>query len=474
MKGVPTTTEGNEARLAMETRRATAESNRDRIIRDLIGSAKAFKGGGAEVINIDLVEKVKSAACDALDRLFPNFKDADDSRWNTVINRAKAKDQNALVAVDWKDVPEKHPVCSAIMTCVGAGKKGKDIRDQFEAAPYGWPRDAIDGVLITLHAVGHVRATYKGTVLVAGQLDQAKVPVTDFRTETVAISVKEKIKLRKLFQDAGLKFKPDDELAILGEHFLGEMETLAGKAGGDAPLPSCPKTAVVDTIRALAGNEMLAAVLKEHDELKKQLADWQELAKLADKRKPAWDTLGALLEHANGLPEAAEYRTETEAIREERRLLEDSDPVPAIHDRVVKLLRAAVKKAHTATKAAYDREMEALGENENWKKTKKGDQVRLLQEAGIDEVGDLDVGNDSSLIAALSQRSLPVWSTTADALPERFRQVALAAAQLLEPKTQSVRLKSGTLKTADDVKEWLLETEKDLVQKLKKGPIVVG
>ena len=474
VKGVPTTTEGNEARLAMETRRATAESNRDRIIRDLIGSAKAFKGGGAEVINIDLVEKVKSAACDALDRLFPNFKDADDSRWNTVINRAKAKDQNALVAVDWKDVPEKHPVCSAIMTCVGAGKKGKDIRDQFEAAPYGWPRDAIDGVLITLHAVGHVRATYKGTVLVAGQLDQAKVPVTDFRTETVAISVKEKIKLRKLFQDAGLKFKPDDELAILGEHFLGEMETLAGKAGGDAPLPSCPKTAVVDTIRALAGNEMLAAVLKEHDELKKQLADWQELAKLADKRKPAWDTLGALLEHANGLPEAAEYRTETEAIREERRLLEDSDPVPAIHDRVVKLLRAAVKKAHTATKAAYDREMEALGENENWKKTKKGDQVRLLQEAGIDEVGDLDVGNDSSLIAALSQRSLPVWSTTADALPERFRQVALAAAQLLEPKTQSVRLKSGTLKTADDVKEWLLETEKDLVQKLKKGPIVVG
>ena len=60
-KGVPTTTEGNDARSAMETRRATAESNRDRIIRELIGAAKVFKGGGTEVHGLDLIEKVKSA-----------------------------------------------------------------------------------------------------------------------------------------------------------------------------------------------------------------------------------------------------------------------------------------------------------------------------------------------------------------------------------------------------------------------------
>lgn len=474
VKGIPTTTEGNEARSAMETRRATAESNRDRIIRDLITSAKVFKGGGSEVINIDLVEKVKSAASDALDRLFPNFKDADDSRWNTVINRAKAKDGNALQAVDWKDVPEKHAVCAALLAAIGAGKKGKDLRDQFEAAPYGWPRDAIDGALITLHTVGHVRAMHKGTVLTAGQLDQAKVPVTDFRTETVAIPVKDKIKLRKLFQDAGLKFKPDDELAVLGEQFLGVMEDVAGKAGGDAPMPACPKTTIVDTIRALAGNEMLAAILKEHDELKKQLGEWQDLAKRAEKRRPAWETLTDLLDHANGLPEAVELQAEADAVLDERRLLEDSDPVPSIHDKVVKLLRAALKKAHAATKDAYDREMESLEANVSWKKTKKADQARLLQEAGIIEVGDLDVGNDAALITALSERSLPVWSATADALPERFRQAALAAAKLLEPKAQSVKLKSGTLKTAEDITAWLAETEKNLVAKLKKGPIVIG
>jgi hypothetical protein len=249
---------------------------------------------------------------------------------------------------------------------------------------------------------------------------------------------------------------------------------LAGKAGGEAPLPACPKTTLVDTIRALSGNEMLAAILKEHDELKKQLGEWQDLAKRADKRKPAWETLCDLLDHANGLAEAAEFQAEADAIRDERRLLEDSDPVPAIHDKIVKLLRAALKKAHAATKEAFDREMDALGENSNWQKVKKADQARLLKEAGVVEVGDLSVGDDAALIAALAERSLPVWAATADALPERFRQAALAAARLLEPRTQSVKLKSGTLKTPEEVKAWLAETEATLIEKLKKGPVVIG
>jgi gluconate kinase len=48
-----------------------------------------------------------------------------------------------------------------------------------------------------------------------------------------------------------------------------------------------------------------------------------------------------------------------------------------------------------------------------------------------------------------------------------------AAAKLLEPKTQRVHLTSGTLKTDQDVKEWLTETEKELLAKLKTGPVVI-
>jgi hypothetical protein len=472
-KGVPTTTEGNEARSAMETRRATAESNRDHIIRELIGTAKVFKGGGTEVHGLDLIEKVKSAAEDSLDRLFPQFREADDSRWNSVINRAKNKDSNALLAVDHKDNPDKHPVSAAVLSAIGSGKKGKEIREQFEGAPYGWPRDAIDAVLITLHTSGHVRAVHKGTVLALGQLDQAKVPVTDFRSETVAIDVKGRIKLRRLFQDANIPCKADEE-AVAAEKFLTAMDDLAAKAGGEPPLPACPKTTTLESIHALAGNEMLAAMLAEHDELKKLVEKWQAQATLAAKRKPAWETLGDLLDYSNCLPEAVELQTEADAVRDERRLLEDSDPMPPIHDKLVKLLRGAVKKAHSATKEVFQREMKALEANANWKKLKSEQRKQLLQDSRLTPPEELSIGDDTSLMAELSARSLAVWTTTADALPERFRQVTLAAARLLEPKTQRVSLSSGTLKTPEDVTAWLAETEAELLEKIKKGPVVIN
>jgi hypothetical protein len=472
-KGVPTTNEGNEARSAMETRRATAESNRDRIIRELIGTAKVFKGGGTEVMGLDLIEKVKSAAEGSLDRLFPQFRDADDSRWNSVINRAKNKDGNALLAVDHKDNPEKHPVSAAVLSSIGSGKKGKEIREQFEGAPYGWPRDAIDAVLITLHTSGHVRAVHKGTVLTTGQLDQAKIPVTDFRSETVAINVKGRIKLRRLFQDADITCKADEE-TVAAEKFLTALDSLAAKAGGEPPMPASPNTSTLETIRALAGNEMLAAMLKEHDELKKLMEQWQALAKLAENRQPAWETLEELLGHASGLPEAAEFQAEADAVCNERRLLEDSDPVPPIHDKLVKLLRASVKKAHTVTKDAFQREMEALEANANWQKITQKQRGQLLEGARLAPLVDLSIGDDAGLMAELAAHSLAVWATAADALPERFRQVALAAARLLEPKTQRVSLSSGTLKTPEDVAGWLAETEAELLEKIKKGPVVIN
>ena len=471
-KGVPASVEGNEARSAMETRRATAESNRDRIVRDLIGSAKVFKGGGTEVINIDLVEKVKSAALAALDRLFPDFKDGDDSRWHSVINRAKNRDANALQAVDWKDNPEKQPVCAAVLGAIGAGKKGKQIRDEFEAAPYGWPRDAIDGGLIVLHTVGHVRAQHKGTMLAAGQLDQAKIPVTDFRSETVTISVKDKIKLRRLFQDAGLTPKPDEETTD-AERFVTVMTDLAAAAGGSPPLPDCPATATLDGLRVMSGNELLDGTLKEHDQLRKELVDWQGRKELAEARIPPWETLSQFLGHCGAISEAEDYRTQAKAICNERRLLEASDPLPPVHKKVVSLLRKALKKAHCMAATTHANEMATLETSENWKKLEKSDQDRLLTEAGLGGFETPAMSTDEELLGSLDACPLPVWASKANALPEQFRKVAVTAARLLEPKTQSVHLRSGTLTSPEEVKAWLAETESELTKKVTKGPIMI-
>ena len=472
-KGVSTSNEGNDARSAMETRKTMSENNRNRIIHELIGTARVFKGGGTEVMGLDLIEKVKSAAEASLDRLFKQFREADDSRWNSVINRAKSKDANALQAVDHKDNPEKHPVCAALLSAIGSGKKGKDLRDEFAGTPYGWPRDAVDGALITLHTAGHIRAVNKGTVLLAGQLDQAKIPVTDFRTETVTIDVKGRIKLRRLFTEAQVQCKPDEEAAA-AENFFKALEALADRAGGDAPLPERPDTTLLYDIRYLTGNEMLAATLANHDTLKKLLESWKALGALAEERLPAWQKLEKLLHHATGLPEAADCQSEAEAVRNDRQLLAASDPVPAIQSKLAAVLRAALKQEYTTVAGVFDDEMAALSANVNWKKLSQPQRDQLVLDYQLMPLAELAIGDDAGLLAELSSRSLKMWATEADALPERFRQVALAAAQLLEPKTQRVSLSSGTLKSPEDVTAWLAETEAELLEKIQKGPVVVG
>ena len=472
-KGTPTTPEGREARDAMATRIATAEAARNQIVNDVIDQAKVFQGGGGERYELNLVAKVEAAAHASLDRLFPSFKDADDNRWPSVINRAKSGDEAALSAVDWTDAPEKHLVCAAILSEVGSGKRGKEVRDTFEASPYGWPRDAVDAALITLHTTAHLRATHKGMTLAPKQLDQAKVSVTDFRTETATLTAREKMKLRKLFHDAGLDCKPNEE-TTKAPVFLARLADLAERAGGEPPMPARPATAHLDTLRGFGGAEQLAEILAQHDTLAQQAKDWGKLADLAGKRKPVWEMLCTLLKHSSAMPGADELRKQADAVKSERRLLDASDPVPDIRKAAVDALRAAITTVHAGYEKTHKDQMATLTTSDNWKKLKPVQQKQILANESIDELPVLAVGSEADLISSLEQTALPAWKTKTDALSQQFARAAMAAAKLLEPKTQSVHLSSGTLKTPDDVRAWLAGTEKDLLAKLKKGPIVIS
>ncbi len=473
-KGTPTSPEGREARDAMATRMGTAEATRNQIIQDVIDQAKVFQGGGNECLGLTLAAKVEDAAAASLVRLFPNFKDADDShsRWESVFNRAKNGDQEALETIGWKDAPEKHPVCSAILSAIGPGKRGKEVRDAFEASPYGWPRQAVNAVLVLLHTTGHLRATHKGMTLSQGQLDQSNVSMTDFRTETATLNAREKVKLRKLFHDVGVECKPNEEAAKAGE-YLASLVDLADRAGGDPPMPPRPKTDHLDTLRGFGGAEQLAEILKEHDQLAKQAKAWGKAADLAGKRKPAWDTLCTLLKHADAMDGADELRAQAEAVKSERRLLDASDPVPDIRKAAADALRAAVKAAHGEYAKTYKAHMATLTASDTWKKLKADQQKKILADEGIAEAEALSVGSEADLIRTLEQTPLPAWKTRTDALAQQFARAAIAVAKLLEPKTQRVNLNSGTLKTEAEVKAWLAGTEKDLLAKLKDGPVVI-
>jgi len=117
--------------------------------------------------------------------------------------------------------------------------------------------------------------------------------------------------------------------------------------------------------------------------------------------------------------------------------------------------------------------MATLVDSETWKKIDGAQQKQILADEGIDGLPDLSVGSESDLIGTLEQTPLPAWKTKTDALIQQFARAAIAAAKLLEPKTQRITLPSGTLRNDDELKAWLDKVEKQIREKLKDGPVIV-
>ena len=343
----------------------------------------------------------------------------------------------------------------------------------FMKAPYGWPQDAIDAVLITLFAVGYLRAVYKGVPLEQGQLDQNKISVTGFRVETITISARDRIKLRKLFQEAGVRCTPGEESSAAGQ-FIAKLLELADAAGGEPPLPERPPKIHLEKMRGLTGNEQLSAILEQYDTLTRQLHEWSALAELAAKRKPDWERLQILLKHAQGLREAEDLQKQAEAVLSERRLLDGPDPVLDILGAVVRMLRTVVNQAYDTFMSVYDQEKAILESNDNWQKLSPEQQERILEAEGIASVPRPSLQDAESVFRSLEETPLSGWKTRTNALPQQFANAALAAAKLLEPKIQKVRLTSSTLKTEIDVRTWISKTEKELLERIRSGPVIIS
>lgn len=122
-KGVPSTPEGIEARQGMETRLTETANSLRTLVAEVVDGTKVYQGGGSERLEVSLLEKVKEAANASLDRLFYDFKDADDHRWPKVIERARRGAEHPLEALDYSGKTEEHPVCSAVLSFIGSGKR---------------------------------------------------------------------------------------------------------------------------------------------------------------------------------------------------------------------------------------------------------------------------------------------------------------------------------------------------------------
>jgi len=456
----------------METRLRFAEQQRDALLDKVLTNARVILAGGFEKTGTSLADKVRETAEDALQRLYPRFADADDSRWGKVVERARAGAPDALEVVGHSGNPENHRVCKEILAFVASGKKGRDIRKHFAAPPYGWPQDAIDAALIVLVGSGNLRAVQDGKVLTHKQLDQGNIGVVDFRLESTTVTVQQRLELRKLFQEAGVQTIPNEE-ANAARDFLEAMKELARRAGGEPPLPAAPNPPLLAKLSALTGNEQLVAIYEDREELSRWRAEWSQRANLIGKRLPRWQTLVKLAEHARALPIAAELAAQIEAVRANRALLNDPDPVPLLMNQLTQALREALQQVREAYADLYRTEREKLEGTEVWKRLTPEQQAKILERQGIAGINEVRVGTEEELLASLEEISLADWATRRDALPRRFSNALEEAAKLLEPKAVRVTLPSATIRTEEELLAWLKEVEGKLREQLSKRPVRV-
>jgi hypothetical protein len=474
-RGVPNTAEGTEARSAMETTRQTAEGKIRELLQEAFSGARVFQGGGNEILGTDLQEMTLEAATNALQRLYPQFHIADHIGWAKVYEKAQRGAPDALKSVGDDGEPAKNPVCKAILAFIAGGKKGIDIRKNFEGATYGWSGDAVDGGLQVLLLAGLVRAQdEKGQTIDPKDLERKIVGKTMFKVESATVSAAQRIQIRKILQKVGIVAKQGEELAHMPQ-FLANARELANRAGGDAPRPVRPAATTLDEIRLTAGNEQLLALYNQRDELSSALDLWADLADRIEERVPNWTTLKRLLTQANTLSGADVLVAQATHIEQQRQLLEEPDPVKPLVTSLTQLLRDELNRLQTDYQQRHRAGMARLEADANWKQLEPEQRNSLLgsQKLTLSDAPKVDVANTDEVLATIDRMSLSAFADRVAAIDSRFGAVLISAAELTEPQAQFVKLLHRTIKNDEDVEAWLQDSKLTITKALKNGPVVI-
>lgn len=460
----PQTDEGKAAQRAMSTRLAADDDRLESLFQDVVAHARVFQGGGAEVTTSTLRDAVETAASRSLVRLFPKFGIADNPNWGKVVAKARDGAPDALDAVGHAGEPVANGVCKEVLAAISpGGTKGSELHKRFGAPWFGWPRDAINGAILTLVAAGNVRAAEDGKDLSGPkELPPTQIGKVTYYKEDEPPSVGQRIALKGLLTAAGIPYEAGQEGAQVPA-LLQRLKDLGARAGGSPPLPEPPDTAHVDALLALGGNQRFRAAADDHARLRDDLERWLGIDRTREKREAEWQEIQRLLRHADGLAIADSVEPAVRGIREGRQLLDDPDPIAPLLAELTQALRTelhrVIDELETAQRTAVD-ELEAW---DKWSSVDSGLRQTLLDEANLGPVARPDVPSSTQLLEALDAIPLGTWRDRISLVPSRRDQVRQRAAMILEPESVAVALPSGTLKTRDDLDHYLAEV-RDRVQ----------
>jgi hypothetical protein len=472
-KGNPTSQEGKECRQSMITKQNTEGLRVEEHIGHILNSARLFLSGGQEQSFIDLKAGVEDAAKQVLNRLYPKFHEGDSAKWPQVLKKAKDGSPNALAQVGFTGDPQNHPVAAAIIAFMGSGKTGLEIRKKFTGVDYGWPQDAIDAVLTTLLASSHLSARIKTTPLTLFEVDQKKIGQATFRTEHPVLTTAQKLAIRKLFQEAGLpKITPGNEPGD-ALRFIDHAKTIAAQAGGDAPAPMGPSAPEITVLESFSGNDLLMELHDTMDTLLIKIKTWQTTGKEITKRLPAFVLTEKIVAQAVGLAEQAEWSSTLTAIRANRSLLDDPDPVSNVLKASANVLRVCLAKAHKTYADMFVTQTNRISSNAAWQKLPEEKRQSLLTGAGAVQRNAPVTGSDEQLLSALQSSSLANWQSQTDALAAQFDKALAAAIIEAEPKAKRITLAAATIHNQAELDAWLNKSKTAIEAALKDGPVIL-
>ena len=472
-KGSPNSPEGQEAKAAMTTIRENAEARINELLAESFSGVKVFQAGGNEVVESTLKESIQEAAKNSLKRLYKNFDLADHSGWSKVYDKSKDGAPDALKYIEFNGEPADNPVCKMLMSYIAGGKKGTDVRKNFEGPGYGWPGDAVDGAIQALLVAGLLICIDEhGRNVEPKKLERKQIGKVTFKLESVTISVLERIKIRSLFQMVGVKAEQGKEGLKVGE-FLEALFDLAEKAGGEPPKPLKPDVTLLNEIKLKSGNEQLLFIYQEKDLLSNNIDQWSKLKEKIAAKISIWLKLKVLLNEADDSTSINDIKAQVEAVEQKRLLLQEPDVITPLLKSLENELRSILNNNFEEYETVFKKLNEELTSNSTWRQITEEKQEEILKDCKIVKLNSISIGSHQELLTALKDYPLNSWNDRKYALKAKFEKALELANKELEPKTQTIDLPKRMFKNSDDIDTWLNEVGDQLKAALEKGPIVI-
>lgn len=466
--GLPSTPEGEQAKKSMETRQSQAKTAIQDLVEKICAEAIVFLAAGNKVQSGTLKENIQEALNSIADRQFPDFKGkADFLNWGQALTKALAGNPDALNAISYTGDVDKHPVASEILRYIGnTTKTGKDIRNQFMKAPYGWPQDAVDTMLVMLKNMQYISTSET-------DLKVAKINQATFKKEIHILGAKDKIAIRKLLQDAGITCSPNQEIFPHTNEYLDKLKTLAAQVSGDAPRPEPINVDFIKEIENKDGNERLIDILQQKDMLQAKFTEWTAKAKLVIDREPQWSLLADLINHAPDEPDMEPFKKETAAIRDNRLLLQEPDLIQPILTAISDKLLTILNKRKEQYNVLYDIRMADLQANEYFKKLTPEQKHSLLARHQLLVKPEIKALDAHALLLQLNKATLYTWDTKIAALPGQFQSALEEAILLSAPQAKTFSLPRKTITSQAEIDSYLSELKTELETLLKESSSII-